>query len=183
MRKFVLVAGAVSLLALSGCAYDDYYGDDYYGPGYYGGYGYYYGPGYYDPYYAGPDWYYDGSYYFYYDRHSHNWYRRDRDGRGEHRRDPNWGRNHNWHGDRNAPWNRQGSNSRPPAAAPQGDRRFEGDRGGDYRRRHDRPNSGNQSGTPRPLASPQSPPPPSSQGGNDDSDRPHRWRDRNHDHR
>ncbi len=188
MRKFVLAAGAVSLLALSGCAYDDYYGDGYDGDGYYGGYYGYYGPGYYDPYYSGPDWYFDGTYYFYYDRHSHHWYRRDHDGDHDHRDrdgDRDWGRNHDWHRDRNAPWNRPGFN-RPQTTQPQNDRRFEG-QGGDYRGRNFNRRSSDSAGqvrAPRPLppppqsSQPQQPPP---DNDTDDSrDRPHRRG--NHDH-
>lgn len=206
MRKLTLLAGTAALIALSGCTYNDRYDDGYYGGGgYYGNDGYYgggydyYGPGYYDPYYSGPGTYFDGTYYFYYDRHSHRWHRRDhgdhdhggRDHDGhrgnDHRGDHDWSRTHDWHGDRNAPWNRAGANTlQQPPQPDRSDRRFQGrnndwNRGDSGGRHYDR----GQVSQPRPLAPPpsstqQSSPPPDR--GNDDGDHPHR-RDRgNHDH-
>jgi hypothetical protein len=192
MRKLTLFAGTVALLALAGCTtYDDgYYGNGYYGGGYYGDY---YGPGYYDPYYSGPDTYFDGTYYFYYDRPSHRWHRRDRDNDGHHGNDHrggdrDCGRNHDWKRDRNAPWNRPGADVRPPQQQQQdrSDRRFRGrdnewNRGDSGHRNSDR----GQVSQPRPLAPPpqtqpqQSSPPPDRD--NDRGDRP-QYRDRgNHD--
>jgi hypothetical protein len=196
MRKLTLFAGTVALVALTGCTYqDDRYGGGYYGDGYYGGYDYY-GPGYYDPYYTGPDTYFDGTYYFYYDRPSHRWHRRDhgdRDHRGSYRDndrrgDRDWGRNHDWRSDRNAPWNRAGANRPQQPRQDQPARGFRGhyndaNRGDSGRRNHDR----GQVSQPRPLAPPpqsstQPPSQPDRSDRDDDRDRPH-WRDRsNHDH-
>lgn len=182
MRKFTLLAGTAALIALSGCAYnDDYYGrGGYYdGGGYYGDY---YGPGYYDPYYNGAnDWYYDGSYYFYYDRHSHRWNRRDhgpdrghRDGNdhgGSHnppgstpshvQGDRNWGRNHDWRSDRNAPWNRSGADRAQPQVQPDRSQYHR-----DYNSGSRDTNSRGQVNAPRSLA----PPPPSPKPPADNSD-------------
>lgn len=194
MRKLTLLAGTAALLALAGCTtYDDgYYNDGYYG-GYYGGYDYY-GPGYYDPYYTGPDWYFDGTYYFDYDRHSHRWHRRDRGdhdrNRHDNRGDRDWSRNHDWHSDRNAPWNRPGANTRQQQPAPQdrSDSRFrgrdrDGNRGDSDRRDFHR----GQVSQPRTLAPPpqqatQPSSPPDRSDRDRDSDRPD-WRHRsNQDH-
>jgi hypothetical protein len=191
MRKLTLLAGAVALMTLGGCTYNDGYYDD----GYYGGYyGDYYGPGYYDPYYSGPGTYFDGTYYFYYDRSSHRWHRRDhdrRDRRGDRhdrdqRGDRDWSRHHDWRGDRNAPWNRDRANRSQPD---QSDRRFRGNTG-DWHR-DDRQVSRPRTLAPPPAAQPTPSPRPSDRVERDrhdrdrpDRDRPDRdRRDRgNHDH-